>query len=135
VACLLEKKRSQQTQINKVFAVQDSFTIVPRMRALALIAFMGLQLSMFTCGIDIHIDHLDDTTSQIAHLDDSKGSPGHGLMDNACQMHASSHVFTDQKAFLLKDSKTPSKRIYHLATLSFVSIPHLIEHPPQLLYG
>jgi len=105
------------------------------MRALALIAFMGLQLSMFTCGIDIHVDHLDNTTSQIAHLGDSKGSPGHGLMDHACQMHASSHVFADQKPFILNGSETPSKRIYHLVTLNFVSVPHLIKHPPRLLHG
>jgi len=105
------------------------------MRALALIAFMGLQLSMFTCGIDIHVDHLDDTTSQIAHLGDSKGSPGHGLMDNTCQMHASSHVFADQKPFILGNSEAPPRRIYRLATLNLISVPRLIEHPPRFSYS
>jgi len=104
------------------------------MRALALIAFMGLQLSMFTCGIDIHVDHLDGTTSQITHSHDGKGSPGHGLMDQVCQIHAS-HVFTDQEPFILGDSETPSEQIYHLAALNLVSVPHRIEHPPRLLHG
>jgi len=104
------------------------------MRVLALIAFMGLQLSMFTCGIDIHVDHLDSTTNQIAHLHDGNGSPGHGLMDQTCQIHAT-HVFTDQKPFMLGDSETPPEQIYHLATLNIVSIPHLIEHPPRILYS
>jgi len=104
------------------------------MRILALIAFMGLQLSMFTCGIDIHVDHLDGSTSQIAHLHDGKGSPGHGLMDQACQIHAS-HVFTDQKPFIIGDSETPAERIYHLAILNLVSVSQLIEHPPRFLHG
>jgi len=104
------------------------------MRALALIAFIGLQLSMFTCGIDIHVDHLDDTTSQIAHLHDGKGIPGHGLMDQACQIHAS-HVFMDQKPFILAGSETPPERIYRLRTLNLVNVPHLIEHPPRLLHS
>jgi len=104
------------------------------MRILALIAFMGLQLSMFTCGIDIHVDHLDGTTSQIAHLHDGKGIPGHGLMDQACQIHAS-HVFTDQKPFILDNLEIPPERIDHLATLNLVNVPHFIEHPPKLLYS
>jgi len=91
-------------------------------------------MSMFTCGIDIHVDHLDDTTSQIAHLHDGKGIPGHGLMDQACQIHAS-HVFTDQKPFILASSETPPERIYRLTTLNLVNVPHLIEHPPRLLHG
>ncbi len=105
------------------------------MRALALIAFMGLQLSMFTCGMDIHVDHPDDVTSQITRSHDGKGYPGHGLMDKACQIHASSHVFADQKPFVLDASKTLPERIYHLAMLKLVSIPYLIEHPPRLLHG
>jgi len=105
------------------------------MRILALIAFMGLQLSMFTCGIDIHVDHLDGTTSQLAHLHDGKGAPGHGLMDQTCQIHAASHVFTDQEPFILGKPEMPPVPIGHLATLNIVSIPHLIEHPPKLLYS
>ncbi len=105
------------------------------MRALALIAFLGLQLSMFTCGIDMHVDHLDGTTSQIVHLHNGASDQGPALMDHVCQIHASSHVFTDQKPFILGDSAAPSERIDHLAMLNLVSIPYLIEHPPRFLHG
>ncbi|MDQ6959212.1 MAG: hypothetical protein Q9M24_08905 [Mariprofundaceae bacterium] len=103
------------------------------MRALALIAFMGLQLSMFTCGTDIHIDHLDDTTSQIVHSHNG-ADQGTGLMDLVCQIHAS-HVFTEQKTFIMGDSESLPERLYHLATLNIVNVPHLIEHPPRFLYS
>jgi len=104
------------------------------MRALALIAFMGLQLSMLTCGIDIHVDHLDGSTSQVAKLLGDKSPPGHGVMDQTCQVHAS-HVFTDQKLLVLGVSERPPERIYPLETLNLVSIPHLIDHPPKSLNG
>ncbi|GMQ99558.1 MAG: hypothetical protein BMS9Abin18_0376 [Zetaproteobacteria bacterium] len=104
------------------------------MRTLALIAFIGLQLSMFTCETNIHIDHLNDTTSQIVQLHNGVNGPGTGLMDRACQIHAS-HVFTDQKPFIMGDSETFPERIYHLATLNLVNVPHLIEHPPRFLHS
>ncbi len=105
------------------------------MRTLALIAFLGLQLSMFTCGIDIHMDHMDGTAGQIAHSRSDESGHGADSMDRVCQIHASSHVFTDQAPFSMRDAATPPERIYHLATLSLVNIPHLIEHPPRLLHG
>jgi len=95
---------------------------------------MGLQLSMFTCGFAIYVDHLDDTTSQIAHLNNSANDQGTGLMDQSSKIHAS-HVFTDQKSFILGDSETFPERIYHLATLNLVNVPHLIEHPPRFLHS
>ncbi|MDQ6959515.1 MAG: hypothetical protein Q9M27_00680, partial [Mariprofundaceae bacterium] len=86
------------------------------MRALALIAFMGLQLSMFTCGMEIHIDHLDGTASQITHLHHDADDQGNGLMDKTCQMHASAHVFTHQRALILSGSEAHSKQIYPQTT-------------------
>ncbi len=106
------------------------------MRALALIAFMGLQMSMFTCGIDIHVDGQgSSTTNQIVHLHNTANDQGTGLMDRACQIHAASHVFADQKPFILGDSETPLGQIYHLATLNFGNVPYLIEHPPRFLHS
>ena len=105
------------------------------MHRLALIAFLGLQLSMFTCGINIHVDHPDGTTSQIVHLHNGTNDQGAGLMDQVCQIHASSHVFTDQKPFVLGNSATPPERVYHLAMLNLVSIPYLIEHPPRFFHS
>jgi len=89
---------------------------------------------MFTCGIDIHVDRMDGTTSQIAHVYNGTNDQGTGLMDRVCQIHAS-HVFTDQKPFIMSDSETFPERIYHLATLNLVNVPHLIEHPPRFLHS
>jgi len=103
------------------------------MRALALIAFLGLQLSMFTCGIDIHVDRPgSSTTSQIVQLQHGAGDQGKSLMVHVHISHIhASHVFTDQKAFVLGDSGKPLE-FYHLATLNLVSVPNLIEHPPKI---
>jgi len=105
------------------------------MRTLALIAFMGLQLSMFTCGIDIHVDHPDSAAGQITQLHNGTNGQETGLMDEACQIHASSHVFADQKAFILANSEAPPGRIYRLAMLNFMSVPRLIERPPRFSYS
>jgi len=90
---------------------------------------------MFTCETDIHVDYPDGTTSEIVHLHNGADDQGAGLMDQVCQIHASSHVFTNQKPFIVGHSETPPERVYHLATLNLVNVLRLIEHPPRFLHG
>jgi len=111
------------------------------MRVLALVAFIGLQLSMFTCGLDVHVDHLEASTGQVGHLvhngqqsDHGNSNHGSGHMDRVCQIHAS-HVFADQKLFSLSVANITSDRPLHLAQLSGVMVPTRIEHPPRVSHG
>ncbi|HKJ82506.1 MAG TPA: hypothetical protein VJ961_00625 [Mariprofundaceae bacterium] len=111
------------------------------MRVLALVAFIGLQLSMFTCGLDVHVDHLDVSTTQAGHVIHNGTQSGHsnsdhgsGHMDRVCQIHAS-HVFADQKLFSLGVADTASDRPLHLAQLAGVTVPTRIEHPPRVSRG
>lgn len=104
------------------------------MRALALIAFVSLQLSMLTCGIDIHVHGLDDAQTRIAHHQDGANGQGSGLIDHACHLHAT-HVFLDQKPYTLDTIELFPELAHDLAALNFTSVPHLIEHPPKHLHG
>ena len=104
------------------------------MRAIALVAFMALQLSMFTCGMNIHVHHIDAADTYIAQQDGKAGSSGIMLLDTTCQIHAS-HVFLDDSPC---QQATPLVRVgqrFALAALAIVSIPHRIEHPPKPSYS
>jgi len=66
------------------------------MRIFALLAFVALQLSIFTCGTNIHAHSLVDSGgSHLAQQDSTPDSPKHTPVDQSCQIHAS-HVFLDQ---------------------------------------
>jgi hypothetical protein len=76
------------------------------MRTLALMAFFALQLSVFTCGFDIHVHAMDADMGHVAgHLHDEDSNHDEGSHDHGCHVHASKN-------------------------LSF-----LIEHPPKIYRG
>ena len=49
------------------------------MYTLSFIAFLGLQVSIFACEINIHIDYLDGKISQVSHS--HNGANGQVSMD------------------------------------------------------
>ncbi|MFQ5346206.1 MAG: hypothetical protein ACE5DZ_09665 [Mariprofundus sp.] len=103
------------------------------MRAVALIAIVGLQLSILTCGYDSHVHHMDGESGAIEHHHDPAGGDG-GLSDHPCQVHAS-HVFIDHEPNILNAIPSAPESSYELATLNFTSVPHLIERPPKHSHG
>jgi len=101
------------------------------MRAVALVAFMALQLSMFTCGMNIHLHYIDAGGTHIVSQDDKSDSTGTALADTTCQIHAS-HVFLDDSLRHPDTSRAyATGQTFVLAALSLPSIHHRIEHPPK----
>ena len=104
------------------------------MRVLALIAFVSLQFSIFTCGYDIHVHHMGGESGVMEHHHDP-GDGDQGLSDHPCQIHAS-HVFIDHEALVLKAIPFAAQEAnYELAGLNFTNVLHLIEHPPKHSHG
>ncbi|MDQ6968926.1 MAG: hypothetical protein Q9M16_00260 [Mariprofundus sp.] len=106
------------------------------MRIMALIAFVALQLTVYTCGFDIHVHAMESNVSHIAeHADDHNGQHNPNSAQHSCHLHAS-HTFTvsaDKQATM-----TPFIAIenYHvLADLNLKKLPFRIEHPPKNLHS
>ncbi len=104
------------------------------MRGIALVAFVALQLSMFACGLNIHVHHIDAGDTYIAQQDGKAGSSGTTLLDTACQIHAS-HVFLDDSPHQQGAPSAFAGQGFALAALAIVNIPHRIEHPPKPSYS
>ncbi len=96
-------------------------------------AFVALQLSIFTCGYDIHVHHMDTDTGMIAHHHDPMDGD-QGQVDQVCQIHAS-HVFAEQQTFALKSTDSFPAEIQQAVALNTVSFIHRIEHPPRYLHS
>jgi hypothetical protein len=61
--------------------------MVATMRALALIAFFALQLSVFTCGFDIHVHAMDSDVSHITeHSHDKNGKHNPDSANYGCHV-------------------------------------------------
>lgn len=107
------------------------------MRALALMAFFALQLSVFTCGFDIHVHAMDADIGHVAeHLHDKNESHDKGSTDHGCHVHASHTVAASESE---QHEKTilvsTSVHQYALADLSIKELYLLIEHPPKALHS
>ena len=107
------------------------------MRLLAFMAFMALQLSVFTCGFDIHVHAAGIDNGHIAeHLHDNgadhKQDDSH---DHGCHVHAS-HAFTMLEMEHL-DAPPIASTVQSFVSPGFdlKSLPFLIEHPPKLLHS
>ena len=108
---------------------------LPGMRILALIAFVALQLSMFTCEDGIHVHGMDGETGHFTQHQDESGENGADLLvDQACQLHAS-HIFLHQGVCDLEADEAIPEQRFSLASLSLINSPRLIEHPPKQLHG
>ncbi|WP_143144900.1 hypothetical protein [Mariprofundus micogutta] len=103
------------------------------MRSLALMAFLALQLSVFTCGFDIHVHAAGIDDSHIAeHIHDDGADHEQDSHDHGCHVH-SSHSFTmaDEKQ-INSISVVSTPQHFILAESYLKSLPCLIEHPPKL---
>jgi len=104
------------------------------MRTLVLMAFFALQLSVFTCGFDIHVHAAGIDDGHIAeHIHDSDADHEKGSHDHGCHVHAS-HSFTITK--VKKVGSAPAAaytaQYFTLAGFHMKNLPFLIEHPPKL---
>jgi hypothetical protein len=107
------------------------------MRTIALVAFLALQMSMFTCGFDIHVHATDSDLGHVAeHVHDKAGDhEKNSVNHHGCHLHAShtlavSDVDRHGKILLL-----PTVHFNALANLNLKKLPFLIEHPPKLQYS
>jgi len=104
------------------------------MRVLALIAFIAVQLSVFTCGFDIHVHAMGVDNGHVAeHLHDGTTKQDQGLVDHGCHVHAS-HAFNalDSEYTEMMPSFAVVQH-YVLSETHLLKIPFLIEHPPKIL--
>lgn len=105
------------------------------MRSLALMAFLALQLSVFTCGFDIHVHAAGIDEGHVAeHLHDDGADHEEESHDHGCHVHAS-HSFTMTKVEKV-DSVLDVSIIqqFKLAGFHMKDLSFLIEHPPKLQY-
>ena len=105
------------------------------MRSLAIMAFLALQLSVFTCGFDIHVHAAGIDEGHVAeHIHDSDADHEEDSHDNGCHVHAS-HSFTmaDEKQ-INSISVASMPQHFAMAETYLKSLPSLIEHPPKLQY-
>ena len=103
------------------------------MRTLAFIAFFALQLSVFTCGFDIHVHAMDADIGHVAgHLHDEDSNHDEGSHDHGCHVHAS-HMFTTFDAQQIGDVPVASSAQHHLLSEPYLkNLSFLIEHPPKI---
>lgn len=106
------------------------------MRILALMAFFALQLTVYTCGFDIHVHAMDAEAGHIAeHLHDKNDEHKEGSESHACHMHAS-HTFAIYDVEQLENNfVAATTQLFVLADLNLKDLPFLIEHPPKLLHS
>jgi hypothetical protein len=103
------------------------------MRTLAFIAFFALQLSVFTCGFDIHVHAMDSDMGHVAeHLHDEDSNHEQDSEDHGCHVHAS-HTFTALDAEYVENVPVLSTGQYHVLSGPILkNLSFLIEHPPKL---
>ncbi len=106
------------------------------MRVLALMAFLALQLSVFTCGFDIHVHAMDSGVSHIAeHSHDKNGKHNPDSASHSCHLHAS-HSFAVPNVEQHEHAPRVSTSYhYMLADLNLKKLSFLIEHPPKLQHS
>lgn len=103
------------------------------MRTLAFISLFALQLSIFTCGFDIHVHAMDADVSHVAeHLHDDDNNHEQGSPDHSCHVHAS-HSFTTFNLVAIGVIPVVSPVQHHLLSEPYLkNLSFLIEHPPKL---
>ena len=106
------------------------------MRTLALMAFLALQLSVFTCGFDIHVHAMDADIGHVAeHLHDKNDSHEQDSEDNDCHVHTS-HSFTASEVKQHEKVRLPSiAHQYALKDLNLKELSLSIERPPKSLHA
>ena len=99
-------------------------------------AFFALQLSVFTCGFDIHVHAMDADVGHVAgHLHGEKNDHEQGSTDHGCHVHAS-HTFAASEVEQHETAPLVSSvHQFILADMNLKNLPSLIEHPPKALHS
>ena len=101
------------------------------MRVFVLTAFFALQLSVFTCGFDIHVHTTDGEPMQIVQqqADMLSYDTDH---DHACHVHTS-HTFIEFDVSYANEMPVLSFMQHHdLAEPRFKKLPFSIDYPPKI---
>ena len=106
------------------------------MRSLALMAFLALQLSVFTCGFDIHVHAAGVDGVHIAeHINDDGPEHEEESHEHGCHVHAS-HAFSVNKAeHAGLSAAVYAAQRFRLAGIHMKNLSFLIEHPPKSRYS
>lgn len=106
------------------------------MRSLAILAFLALQLSVFTCGFDIHVHAAGLDEGHIAeHIHDDGPEHEEKSHDHGCHVHAS-HAFTMSEVEEVALTATAyATQSFILAGFDMKNLSFLIEHPPKPQYS
>jgi len=106
------------------------------MRAMAIIATMALQLSIFTCGLNIHVDGFADTSApSICQIQDQQDENAPDSFDLGCALHAA-HVFTATEFHsVAMHAPIEKKPTLTFEKVAFKDVLHDIDHPPASLHS
>ena len=109
---------------------------ITSMRSLALMAFLALQLSVFTCGFDIHVHAAGLDTGHIAeHIHDDGTDHEQESHDHGCHVHAS-HTYTMlDVAHVGVSPVSYNEQYFSLSGFNLKNLPFLIEYPPKSLHS
>lgn len=106
------------------------------MRMVAMMAFFALQLSVFTCGFDIHVHAMNSDVSHIAeHAQDKDGHHNPDSSHHGCHLHASHTFAAADEADHVKAPLVMEEQYHQLLALDLRTLPFRIEHPPKPLHS
>ena len=106
------------------------------MRTLAFIAFFALQLSVFTCGFDIHVHAMDADMSHVAeHLHDEDGSHEQNSEEHGCHVHASDTFAAFDAEYIENVPSLSTGQHYVLSGAILKNLSFLIDHPPKIRHS
>ncbi len=101
------------------------------MRNLVLLACFALQLSVFTCGFDIHVHAMNNDTGHIAQHSHDTNNKHQQIADHGCHVHTS-HTFVEVAAASVATSPVIAFSPTHtLATPKLKTLNFSIEYPPK----
>ena len=107
------------------------------MRTLALMAFFALQLSIFTCGFDIHVHAMVSDIGHVAgHLHDDDSNHEQGSAEHGCHVHATHTLAAFDADYVGHIVPAVSTVRYHLLSEPILKkLAFLIDHPPKHLHS
>jgi hypothetical protein len=105
------------------------------MRVLTLVAFFALQLSVFTCGFDIHVHATDSDIGHIAQHAHDKSSQQAGehkqASDHGCHVHTS-HTFVEATSLQTSNGALVTFEQPHILKVAKLkNLSYAIEYPPK----
>jgi len=104
---------------------------VALMRVLTLVAFFALQLSVFTCGFDIHVHAMDSDVGHIAQHAHDKTSEHEQAPDHGCHIHTS-HTFVEvATAQMTTGTMVAFEQPHILKDAQLKNLSDNIEYPPK----